>query len=221
MRARLYTLYYYTILYILLKYIYNKHMNNENKTKKLVLIALFSSVAAVLMFLDFSVPLAPSFVKFDLSELPVILGGYLLGPTSGIAIIILKLTIKLILKPSSTMFIGELSNFIASLTYMLPAVLYYRRNKNLKSAIISLILGTFISSIVVTIADYFIIFPLYANLFIPMEAIIKAGNAINKNINNLFTLMLISIFPFNIVKYGVTSILTILLYKKLKNILKL
>ena len=107
-------------------------MNNENKTKKLVLIALFSSVAAVLMFLDFSIPLAPSFVKFDLSELPVILGGYLLGPTSGIVIIILKLTIKLILKPSSTMLIGEFSNFIASLTYMLPAVLYYRKNKTLK-----------------------------------------------------------------------------------------
>ena len=209
------------LLYFLSKYIYNKHMNNENKTKKLVLIALFSSVAAVLMFLDFSVPLAPSFVKFDLSELPVILGGYLLGPTSGIAIIILKLAIKLILKPSSTMLIGELSNFIASLTYMLPAVLYYRRNKTLKGAVISLAIGTIISAIVVTVADYFVIFPLYAKLFMSMEAIIKAGNAINKNIDSLLSLMLISIFPFNIFKYSVTSVLTILLYKKLKHILKL
>ena len=196
-------------------------MNNKNNTKKMVLIALFSSVAAVLMFLDFSVPLAPSFVKFDLSELPVILGGYLLGPASGVIIIILKLTIKLILKPSSTMFIGELSNFIASLTYMLPAVLYYRRNKTLKSAIISLSLGTLISAIIVTVADYFVIFPLYAKLFISMEAIIKAGNAINKNIDSLLSLMLISIFPFNIFKYGITSVLTVLLYKKLKNIFKL
>ena len=196
-------------------------MNNENNTKKLVLIALFSSVAAVLMFLDFSVPLAPSFVKFDLSELPVILGGYLLGPTSGIAIIVLKLTIKLILKPSSTMLIGELSNFIASLTYMLPAVLYYRRNKTLKGAVISLAIGTIISAIVVTVADYFVIFPLYAKLFMSMEAIIKAGNAINKNIDSLLSLMIISIFPFNIFKYTVTSVLTVLLYKKLKHILKL
>ena len=196
-------------------------MNNKNNTKKMVLIALFSSVAAVLMFLDFSVPLAPSFVKFDLSELPVILGGYLLGPMSGVIIIILKLAIKLILKPSSTMFIGELSNFIASLTYMLPAVLYYRRNKTLKSAIISLAIGTLISAIVVTVADYFVIFPLYAKLFMSMEAIIKAGNAINKNIDSLLSLMLISIFPFNIFKYGVTSVLTVLLYKKLKNIFKL
>ena len=196
-------------------------MNNENNTKKLVLIALFSSVAAVLMFLDFSVPLTPSFVKFDLSELPVILGGYLLGPTSGIAIIVLKLTIKLILKPSSTMLIGELSNFIASLTYMLPAVLYYRRNKTLKGAVISLAIGTIISAIVVTVADYFVIFPLYAKLFMSMEAIIKAGNAINKNIDSLLSLMIISIFPFNIFKYTVTSVLTVLLYKKLKHILKL
>ena len=196
-------------------------MNNENNTKKLVLIALLSSVAAVLMFLDFSVPLTPSFVKFDLSELPVILGGYLLGPTSGIAIIVLKLTIKLILKPSSTMLIGELSNFIASLTYMLPAVLYYRRNKTLKGAVISLAIGTIISAIVVTVADYFVIFPLYAKLFMSMEAIIKAGNAINKNIDSLLSLMIISIFPFNIFKYTVTSVLTVLLYKKLKHILKL
>ena len=196
-------------------------MNNKNNTKKMVLIALFSSVAAVLMFLDFSVPLTPSFVKFDLSELPVILGGYLLGPMSGVIIIILKLAIKLILKPSSTMFIGELSNFIASLTYMLPAVLYYRRNKTLKSAIISLVIGTLISAIVVTVADYLVIFPLYAKLFMSMEAIIKAGNAINKNIDSLLSLMLISIFPFNIFKYGVTSVLTVLLYKKLKNIFKL
>lgn len=197
-------------------------MNNDGKTKKLVLIAFFSTLAALLMLIEVVVPIAPSFIKLDFSELPVILGGYLLGPANGVVIIILKIVIKLFIKPSSTLFIGELINFIAGLFYMLPAVLIYKYHQTLKGAIISLAVGTVISSLIVTILDYYVVFPLYSILFgMSMESIIAAGTVINKNIHDLFTLMLISIFPFNLLKYGLTSLLTILLYKHLKVIFKL
>lgn len=197
-------------------------MNNEGKTKKLVLIAFFSTLSALLMLIEIVVPIVPSFIKMDMSELPVILGGYLLGPANGVVIIILKIVIKLFIKPSSTLFLGEIINFIAGLFYMLPAVLIYKYNKSLKGAIISLSVGTIVSSLVVTVLDYYIVFPLYSILFgMSMDSIIAAGTAINKNIHDLFTLMLISVFPFNLLKYGFTSILTLLLYKHLKNAFKL
>ena len=52
-------------------------------TKPLILVGLFGALSTILMLLEFSLPFIPPFVKMDFSELPVILGGYLLGPLYG------------------------------------------------------------------------------------------------------------------------------------------
>ena len=65
------------------------------KNKKLAIIALFSAIGAILMYIDFPLPIAPSFMKMDLSELPVIIGGFLLGPVECVLIAILKVVIKI------------------------------------------------------------------------------------------------------------------------------
>lgn len=95
--------------------------------RPLVLSAFMGAVSAVLMAMEFPVPLAPGFVKMDFSDLPVILGGFIMGPLAGMRIIAVKIGLSFLLKGTVTMGVGELANMIGSVSYMLPAVLLYRR----------------------------------------------------------------------------------------------
>lgn len=189
-------------------------------TKNIVMIAMFGAIAGVLMVFDFSVPIAPSFMKIDLGDLPAILGTFMMGPVEGVLITIVKLLIKLVLKGTSTAFVGELSNLVVASAYLLPAALVYRFKKGKGGAILSLGTGTLVVSMVAVLSNYFVMFPLYSNLYgMPMEAIIGMGTAINGHITNLFTMMLFAVLPFNLLKYTIVSVITFLVYKRLKHIL--
>ena len=197
---------------------------NKN-IKKFAVIAFLSAVSAVLMYIDFPLPIAPSFMKMDLSELPVIIGGFVLGPIECVIIAIVKVLIKFVIKGTSTMFIGELANIIGSISYALPASLIYQKLKTKKRAMLGLVIGTSLSSIVCTICNATFIFPLYINIFHMSEAgIIKMCNAILPFIDSMDKVYLFSVLPFNIVKYAITSIVTCIFYKNIsktiKNILK-
>lgn len=195
--------------------------NNNKKIRKISLIAFFSAVSAILMFFDFPLPIAPSFMKMDLSELPVMIGGFILGPISCIAISILKVLIKFIIKGTSTMFLGELANIVGSIAYALPSCIIYSTLKNKKRAVLGLIIGTISSSIICTLFNLFFLFPLYMNLFhMSEDVIIGMCHAILPFIDSMIKVMFFSVFPFNILKFGITSVITYMLYKHVSKITK-
>ncbi len=201
------------------------NLNAEKKhkvltTKNMVMIAMFGAIAGVLMLFDFAIPIAPGFMKIDLGDLPAILGTFMMGPVEGLLICLVKLLVKLIIKGTTTAFVGELSNFVVCAAYILPAYFIYRTHKGKKGAIFSLAIGTIVVSIVAVFSNYFIMFPMYSNLYgMPMEAIIGMGTAINSRITNLFTMMLFAVLPFNLIKYGIVSVITFFIYKRLKTVL--
>ena len=189
-------------------------------TRNLVMIAMFGAASAVLMYFDFATPLAPGFMKFDFADLPAMLATFMLGPVEGLLVCALKLILKLIVKGSETAFVGEIANFVCGACYMLPAALVYHFKKGKKWAAISLIVGTLSVTVCAVFMNTFVMFPLYSKLYgMPMEAIVGTGTAINSHIDSLFTMMLYSIVPFNLVKYGIVSFLTFILYKRLKRLL--
>ncbi len=117
--------------------------------------------------------------------------------------------------------VGELANMIGSVTYMIPAVLFYRKLTTRIGAVFALILGTIVTSVGAIFINMYLIFPVYAKLYgMSMDSIIAMGTATNPYVTNMFTLMCFSLFPFNIVKYGVVSIITFAAYKKLAVVLK-
>ena len=120
----------------------NVRKSNRTSAKKIVLVGVFGAISTVLMLLSFNVPFIPTFVKLDFSDLPVLLGGYLLGPLHGSLIALIKVLLNFFYNGSMTFGIGETVNLIGSLSFMLPAVLYYQRRRNFKSAVISLVIGT-------------------------------------------------------------------------------
>lgn len=193
----------------------------NNQIKKIAIIALFSSISAVLMFFDFPIPVAPSFMKMDLSELPVIIGGFVLGPTQCVVIAVLKVVIKFLIKGTSTMFLGEIANIIGSITYALPASIIYKTLKTKERAVIGLILGVCLASIMCTLCNALFLFPVYIKVFhISESMIIGMCSKIFPFIDSMTKVYLLSVLPFNIIKFSIASIITYIFYKRISTYIK-
>ena len=183
--------------------------------RKLVFISILGAISFVLMLLDFSTPIAPSFLKFDIADLPALFAGFFLGPLSGFGVVCIKLLLKIAIRGTTTAFVGELSNLAYATLFVVLSAWIYKLNRTKKGAVIAMILSTLAVSILAVFLNTYVMFPLYSRMYgMPMEAIIEMGTVINPRINSLFTMMLFCVFPFNLLKYGVTSLITFLVYKK-------
>ena len=195
--------------------------NNVLTTRSMTKIAILSALAAALMWLEFPLFFAPGFMGIDFSDVPVILAGYTISPIAGVLTGVFKIIIKLLIKPSSTAFIGELSNLFLTVIYVLTATIYYKRHRHFKGAIISLILSTIVVSIAGLLSNAFVIYPLYAfALKMDINSIVNITSKINGLVNNYWTMMFFMVVPFNLFKYSLVSLVTLLLYKHVSPILK-
>lgn len=196
-------------------------MSSRIKTKKMVLTAVLGAISGILMLLEFPLPFIPPFVKMDFSELPVILGGFIMGPVNGALIAVIKIVLNFLFNGTSTAGVGEIANLIYSLGYMLPSVLIYHKLRSKKGAVVSLVIGTVITSVLAVIINIFVTFPLYGKLMgIDIPTIVAMCQAVNPYVKDMVSLMIFSMLPFNLFKYGVTSIITFVLYKKLSSVIR-
>lgn len=197
----------------------NQHQTRFFSTPTLVKVAVLSAICYVLMFIQFPIPaIFPDFLKIDISDVPAILGGMALGPVAGITIELIK-NILQALTNSTTGGVGELANFLIGGSFVLVTSVIYRKGKSLKSSIIGLIVGTIFMTAVGAIANYFILIPFYTN-FMPLEAIIGMGSALNPKVVDLATYIMWMVTPFNIIKGILMSIIVVLVYKKVEYILR-
>ena len=189
-------------------------------TKNMAKIAILSAVAAILMLLEFPLPIAPSFYKLDFSEVAVLIGGFALGPAAAVAVEALKIVINTMFNGSSTMFVGELSNFVIGCAMCVPAAVIYKRNKTRNNAIKGLCAGTLCMTVVGVAMNYFVAIPAFVAIaHYPLDAIIGMGAAIFPFIKNTFQLVLACVTPFNLIKGILVSLITTLLYKHVSPLL--
>lgn len=199
----------------------DKNVKRRFNTRNLAMIGMLGAISAVLMLLNTAVPFVPTFIKIDLSELPIILGAFMMGPLSGLMIILVKIVLHLVMSGTDSMFVGEFANVVGSVSYMIPAVLIYKKIRTKKGAVLSMAVGTIVTSVISIISNTFFVFPAYAKVYgMPMDAIISMGTAVNPGIHDLFTMMLYSILPFNIFKFALVSIITFFVYKKIEKLVK-
>ncbi len=185
-------------------------------TKKMICIAMMSAIAIVVYYLDFPVPLMPSFIKLDLSNVVSLFAGFTLGPAAGVIVCLIKNVIHLVIKGfGTTMGIGDIFDFVTSAVFALSAGLVYRKVHTKKGAVIGCIVGTAAYTLISLPLNYFIVYPIYAKAFGGMEAIISAYNAILPGTDNLFSALCIFNLPFTLVKGILCSLVTILIYKPL------
>ncbi len=185
-------------------------------TKKMICIAMMSAIAIVVYYLDFPVPLMPSFIKLDLSNVVSLFAGFTLGPAAGVIVCLIKNVIHLVIKGfGTTMGIGDIFDFVTSAVFALSAGLVYRKIHTKKGAVIGCIVGTAAYTLISLPLNYFIVYPIYAKAFGGMEAIISAYNAILPGTDNLFSALCIFNLPFTLIKGILCSLVTILIYKPL------
>ena len=184
--------------------------------RRVSIIGICAAIATVLHVLDFPlIFLAPEFYKLDFSELPVLLCGFYLGPSATVACEGVKILLKLLVKGTSTAFVGDLANFVVGCSFVLPATIWYHAHKSKHSAIIGLILGTVSMTILGSAFNAVYLLPKFAELYgIPLDVIISMGTAIRGGVSSVSTFVLLCFAPLNLVKGTVVSILTMLLYKR-------
>ncbi|MBP3594215.1 MAG: ECF transporter S component [Lachnospiraceae bacterium] len=196
-------------------------MNKKNKTRNMVSIAMLAAVAVVLMLFEFPLPFLPPFYKIDASELPVIIGAFAMGPWAGALIELIKILLNLLLDGTTTAFVGEFANFLIGCSYVVPASLVYYYRKSKKNAVLGLVLGTVTCAVVGCLLNAYLLLPAYSKAFhMDIEALIAMGTAANKAIDSMFTFVLFATAPLNILKCGLVSVFTMLIYKPISRILK-
>lgn len=190
-------------------------------TKNLTMIAMFSAISAVLMVFEIQLPFSPSFVKFDFSDLPVMLGGFLIGPFAGGIIVFMKILLHFLLNGTTSFFVGDLSNLLLTLSFVLPASFIYQQKKTKKTAIQGLLVSIICTSLLAIIFNLFLIFPLYLKVLnLKMVDLINMIHVVNPLVKDVFTMIVFSLLPFNLFKYSIVSMITMLSYKKLSILFK-
>lgn len=191
----------------------------KTNLKYTVKIALLSAIAVVVMFFEFPIVfIAPNFYKLDLSEAVILMGGFALGPLAAVLMELLKNILNLFLDGTTTGFVGEFANFVTGCCLTLPAALIYKYKKNIKGALLGMLIGTLSLGIMGGLINYFVMLPMYS-AFMPLETIIELGSNITKFIHDKFTFVLFAVVPFNLVKGILCSLISLLLYKRLSKIL--
>ena len=185
--------------------------------RKMTMTALLGALATVLMFISFKVPLMPSFISIDFSELPALIAAFSMGPLSGVIVCLIKNLVNLF--ASQTGGVGELSNFLLGCCFVLPAGLIYRYKKTQLGALIGALAGAVCMAVVSVFTNYFIVYPIYTN-FLPMEAIMGMYQAINPRVETLWEALWVFNVPFTFIKGMCSVLITFLIYKKISPLIK-
>lgn len=192
------------------------------KNKKVRVItgtAVLTAVAFGLQFIEVSIPIMPSFIKLDFSDLPALIGAFAYGPLAGVLIQLLKNVIHLPL--SSSMFIGELSNFVLGATFVLTAGLIYKRKKTKKNAVLAGVMGALAMGIICFPLNNFVIYPLYYNVLgLPEAAVLGMYQVLLPSVKNIPQALLIFNVPFTFVKGMISVVVSVLIYKPISPLLK-
>lgn len=166
----------------------------------------------------------PSFLDLQISELPALIGGIVLGPLYGIVIILFKCLLKFPF--SSTMYVGEFTDMILGIAYVLPVSLIYRRWQGTKGLVVALAIGSLVVTAVAVLLNRFVSIPFYLyfyfgsnmqgllSLLLPLFPAITEGNFYAYYLG-------LSIVPFNLLRALLCSVFTVLLYRRIGKLLHL
>lgn len=200
--------------------LFSKDRKKLSSTHFLSYTAIFSCMAGVLMLIEIPLFFAPGFYKLDLSELPVLICTFYLGPVAGVCCEFVKVVLKLLLKGTSTAFVGDFANFAVGCSFILPASMVYHAKPGKKTALLGLAIGTLCMTVFGSAFNGIYLLPKFAALYgMPMEAIIGMGTKVNASIRSVSTLVLFAVVPFNLLKGFIDSLITMLLYKRVSPLL--
>ncbi len=194
-------------------------MKTVNKTRLIAGIGMLTAVAVVLQYIEVAIPIMPSFVKLDFSDLPELIGAFAYGPLAGVLITLLKNLIHMAVSQSG--FVGELSNFLLGATFSLVAGCIYKMKKSKNIALIAGLLASVAMALISYPLNSLLIYPLYYNVIgFPEEAVLAMYQVILPTVKSVPQALLIFNVPFTLVKGLLNVVITMLIYKRISFLLK-
>ena len=194
----------------------------QSPARRTAYIGIFAAIAAILVYFEFPLPFAPAFYELDFSFVPELICAFSLGPVAGVVCALVKELLKLLLRGTTTAFVGDLSNFVMGCSFILPASVIYFAKKSRRSAVIGMGVGTVVLTVFGSVFNAVYLLPAFSALYgMPLDAIIGMGTDINPAINSVSTLVLFAVAPFNLLKGVADSIITFLLYKHIERLLRM
>ena len=198
-------------------------MNKKLNIRALATCAMLSAVAFILQFIEFSVPIIPSFIKLDISDLPALIGSFVLGPWWGVAIQFIKNLIHLTVGTSAG--VGELCNFLFGAAFSIVAGYTYKFMHTRKGAVIASVLGSLAMALVSLPLNYFFVYPAYVVIYnLPLEVIMGMYKEILPAVaefptaNTLFNCLFVFNLPFTFAKGILVSAICHIVYKPISRL---
>ena len=183
-------------------------------------IGVLSALATILYFIEIPLWFAPVFYQFDLSDCVAMIGGMVWGPVPAVLIELIKNLIHLAVKGVATAGVGELANFCVGVALTVPVSLFMYRKKTLRRSILGAAVGTVVMVGIAAILNYYVLIPFYASVFEGgMDSILNLAQTVNANIVDLKSLILWATTPFNLFKAVVDSVLSILIFFRIRKFL--
>lgn len=198
----------------LLEKFFCKDTKQVSPAFRVTLTAMLSALALVLMLLEFPVPFAPGFYKLDFSEVPILFVGFFLGPVAGVTSELIKNVLEVLIRGTSTAFVGEFANFVVGCSLVLPATVIYWRKRTKKSALIGCVVGTVVIAVVGSTFNAVYLLPAFSKLYgIPMDTLIGMGTAIFRSVKGVWSFVIFCVAPLNLLKGAMVSLIVMLIYK--------
>ncbi len=192
------------------------------KTSRIRILAftgLMAAISALLMQVQIGIPLLPNFLKLDVSDFPALIAGYAYGPLAGVWVCLVKNVLHLTV--STTGMVGELSNFILGVLFVVPASWIYRIGKKTqKSAFIGAIVGTISMSIGCIFTNFYVVYPLYYYVMgLTTEDLMHMYQSKLPAVRDLWQALIIFNLPLTLLKGAICTGITFLIYKHISPIL--
>ncbi len=183
---------------------------NYFSATRIAYIAVFTALSLALRFLQFVIlPSTPvSFLKFDFSDVFVLIGGYALGPVAGSVILVLKEVFYGVIHGSSSMYVGELANILTTLPMLLITSVLYKKHKGIKSVLIFMAVASLVRVACSFPINWLLNFPAFCAF------------DWNKGMD-MFMLNWHWVTLFNLIKTAILAVVTLLVYKPLSSLVKL
>ncbi len=187
-------------------------MNLEKKSfNSKIKIVILVALSVVLMQFRIGIPIFPSFLDFDLSDIPIFFIGLTFSPILSVVAMGLKNILILFVMGSFTFGVGEVANFLMGSSFVFVASYVFHRSHT-KKYLLSFLSGMVSLVLVSVILNYFVILPVYAKVLgVTIGNIIGEGNSILK-------FLVVTIVSYNVLKSILIFLPTIPIYNKYQKI---
>lgn len=181
-------------------------MKNK-KLRRMILVAILGSIGTVLMQFNFPLPALPGFLKIDFGEIPAVLAVMTMGPVAGIGVELIKNVMHWFFTGSPTgVPVGEIANFVTGLLFILPIYYIFNKFRTTKGLATGLVVGTLAMAIGMSFLNYVVFLPMYTYF---LNVPLVTGDA-------LYTMIVLGILPFNLIKGIILMVISLLLFNSMK-----